>query len=101
MHSIPGAYLGNFKQYALVDRGADGGIANRDVRGKKSIIGEETGCKTFHSGRISSQQYNFATKLYACAFWRTCSYAPVYCTQASMLLLVVSLKRLIIDGELK
>ena len=72
----PGAYLGNFKQYAHVDRGADGGSANRDVRGKKSIIGEETGCKTFHSGKISSQQYNFATKLYAHAFWRTCSYAP-------------------------
>ena len=35
-----------------MDRGADGGSANRDVRGKKSIIGEETGCKTFHSGKL-------------------------------------------------
>ena len=76
-HSVLGAYLGNFKQYALVDRGANGGSANRDVRGKKSIIGEETSCKTFHSGKLSSQQYNFVTKLYARAFWRTCSYAPV------------------------
>ena len=67
-----------------MDGGAAAGSPHGDARGKKTIMGvqgakppEENSRRAFRSCTLSPQEHKFATKLYARAFWRTCSYAPV------------------------